>query len=54
MALSTSIGTGTVAGHAGEVATCKVRGECAPMTKGPVDIEAAVLDTGVTGAGQLP
>ena len=42
VAPSTSMG-------AGGVATCETRGECAPMTGGPVDVVAVALDAEAAG-----
>ena len=46
---STSMGAWVEAGCAGGVATCKTRGECVPVTGGPVDVVAVVLDAVAAG-----
>ena len=43
------MGVAVAADCMGGVATCSVRGEHAPMTKGPVDVRTVVLDAGVAG-----
>ena len=46
---STSMGAWVEAGCAEGVAIRKMRGECTPVTGGPVDVMAAVLDAAAAG-----